>query len=251
MSKASPLSPDEINLKLAENDDIRPRVNHDRESLGPVPRYDGYLSSLSVGSNSIDIQTEILTEPKPSIVVTAYFFGRVLLSLEKSFRPGDRNARQLAVNYHRAMEKKIRTKLASHQVASARKKQSQPADQGANFEAELAILGLIEGIAGGCLVDVESGRMLWKCGDGPIGLDLFAAAGAEIIREKKKMIQALELSGGVEDILITFETQYHIIRPVTKKENLSLYVVLEREKTNLAMARHQLKVFEQKGLSVP
>ncbi len=58
-------------------------------------------------------------------------------------------------------------------------------------------------------------------------------------------MKTLGYNDAFEDMLISLQTQYHIIRPLAKAQALFLYVVLDQDKSNLAMARHSLKEFEK------
>ncbi|GAA1401285.1 hypothetical protein GCM10009639_43360 [Kitasatospora putterlickiae] len=105
----------------------------------------------------------------------------------------------------------------------------------------------IEGAIGAALVDYNSGMALATL-DGPGGLDLnVAAAGnTDVVRAKMRTMDMLGLSDGIEDILITLTSQYHLIRPLThiSGKGLFLYLALDKGRANLAMARHQLTRIE-------
>lgn len=108
----------------------------------------------------------------------------------------------------------------------------------------LEALQSIDGFVAAALVDSSSGLALATKGEG-IDLELAAAGNTEVIRAKTKTANALKLNDNVEDILITLGKQYHLLRPLDRNPELFLYLVLDRKKSNLAMARHELKSFEQ------
>jgi hypothetical protein len=117
-----------------------------------------------------------------------------------------------------------------------------------NIEAALKEAMNIEGAVGACLVDWESGMSLGAVGGGKyLDLDVAAAGNTEVIRAKMRTMESLRLDDTIEDILITLSKQYHLIRLLKSNrsdQGLFLYLVLDRQRANLALARHNLKRIE-------
>ncbi|MEV7092253.1 hypothetical protein AB0M80_05370 [Amycolatopsis sp. NPDC051045] len=117
-----------------------------------------------------------------------------------------------------------------------------------NIETALKEALSISGAVGAALVDYESGMALGTLGGGDwLDLDTAAAGNTEVVRSKLRVISALRLDDEIEDILITLGRQYHLIRllkPAKSHSALFLYLVLDRERANLALARHYLKNIE-------
>jgi predicted regulator of Ras-like GTPase activity (Roadblock/LC7/MglB family) len=95
----------------------------------------------------------------------------------------------------------------------------------------------VAGALGVALVDYESGMCLGTAGTG-LNMEIAAAGNMEVMKAKARVMRDLGIKGGIEDILITLESQYHIIRPIGSA--LFLYLALDRKQGNLALARHKL-----------
>lgn len=103
----------------------------------------------------------------------------------------------------------------------------------------------IDGCVGACIVDSNSGMTLGAAGGGTVDLEAAAAGNTEVVRAKRKTMKALNLQDNIEDILITLGKAYHIIRPLQSNDALFIYLVLDRSRANLAMARHSLRNIEK------
>lgn len=108
-----------------------------------------------------------------------------------------------------------------------------------NIQDSMNDLMTVDGAMCCAVVDANSGMLLGGTGAG-VDLDIAAAGNTEVVRAKMKTMSLLKLNDSIEDILITLGKQYHIIRPMAKKAGLFLYLVLDKNRSNLALARRKV-----------
>jgi hypothetical protein len=120
----------------------------------------------------------------------------------------------------------------------------QTSDMSSNLKQCMDTAMTIDGAQAVALVDHRSGMCLAQAGGG-MNLELAAAGNTEVVRAKLKTMEILGLRRGIEDILITLGDQYHLIRLVPNIEGLFLYLVLDKAKGNLALARYKLTDIER------
>jgi len=117
-----------------------------------------------------------------------------------------------------------------------------------NIEIVLKEAMQIDGAIGTALVDYTSGMTLGQAGgNGQLDLEVAAAGNTEIVRAKMRTMESLRLRESIEDILITLDTQYHLIRLISgpSGRGLFLYMALDKRRANLALARHKLANLER------
>jgi hypothetical protein len=107
-----------------------------------------------------------------------------------------------------------------------------------NEKIALSEMMTLDGAQCTALVDANSGMMLASLGSG-VDLEMAAAGNTEVVRAKLKTMATLGIKDHIEDILITLGSAYHIITLVQGKQGLFLYTVLDKSRSNLAMARRK------------
>ncbi|GIH97026.1 hypothetical protein ACFFMN_36350 [Planobispora siamensis] len=118
-----------------------------------------------------------------------------------------------------------------------------------SMEVSLKEMMTIDGALGAAVVDYNSGMALGTLGGSKdLDLQVAAAGNTEVVKAKLRTMEALGLKEAIEDILITLTSQYHVIRPIAGRggKGLFLYLALDRNRANLAMARHTLRGIEEK-----
>lgn len=118
----------------------------------------------------------------------------------------------------------------------------------ANLDVALKSAMGIQGAIGVALVDYTSGMTLGVAGGtSEIDLTVAAAGNTDVVRAKMRTIEMLKLEDEIEDMLITLGSQYHLIRPLSSRtgKGLFLYLMLSKSRSNLALARHQLRGIEE------
>lgn len=102
----------------------------------------------------------------------------------------------------------------------------------------------LDGAIAFAVVDHTSGMTLATVNAAPFDIELAAALNTEVVRSKLRAIQQLGGNREVEDILITLSDQLHLIVMSSDPRfaGVFCYLVLDRERGNLGLARHRLRL---------
>lgn len=110
-----------------------------------------------------------------------------------------------------------------------------------NIEGIVDEMMKINGAMASAVIDWESGMTLGMRTLGNFNVELAAAGNADVVKAKMNTMKSLDLHSSIVDILITLTDQYHIITMSKDQPELCLYLVVDSNKGNLALARTQLK----------
>ena len=102
----------------------------------------------------------------------------------------------------------------------------------------------IEGFLAAALVECESGMCLGSQARSEYDIETAASDSALLMRGERVLARDIAPNDAVEDLLISYGQQYHILRPLRSNQSFFLYGVFARTHSNLAMVRHALRAFE-------
>ncbi|WP_030261635.1 hypothetical protein [Streptomyces violens] len=119
----------------------------------------------------------------------------------------------------------------------------------AGVDETLRGLWEVDGVLGVSVVDYYSRLLLGAIGH-PAGPDLEKAAlvDTDVVRAKLAALETLGYSPDrMEDILITLDDEYHLIRPLSRcgNDGIFVYVVLNRARADLPAVRKWLREAEE------
>jgi len=110
----------------------------------------------------------------------------------------------------------------------------------------LAPVMAIDGFRLGCLIDGSTGMVLASLEnqDGPVS-PTAAAGAADVINVLNLLNGRLATGENLEDVTVTFSDSFFIVRPVRRDGDpqILLLVIMDRQRTNLAMARRSIRDF--------
>jgi hypothetical protein len=101
--------------------------------------------------------------------------------------------------------------------------------------------GLVElaGARYAALVDSTTGMVLGHAGESN-ELEIVAAANTEVVRAQLGSMATLKSGDAIDDIIITLSTHYDIVRPLAANPSIFLYLAMDKNKSNMALARFKV-----------
>ncbi|MEW6098582.1 MAG: hypothetical protein AB1666_05290 [Pseudomonadota bacterium] len=106
----------------------------------------------------------------------------------------------------------------------------------------------LEGMLGCCAVDATTGLVLQaeRAADAPdLPLELAAATHTEVLRAHRRQAGSLGTTDRVEEIIVTQGPRHQVLRTLSAQPQVFLLAVLDKQRTNLALARFKIMEAEK------
>jgi len=117
-------------------------------------------------------------------------------------------------------------------------------DNRPSLEKVLETLLSFDGALCVAVVDSDSGMILGKAGSG-MEMDLAAANASVILRARLASTKALGTKEKIDDMLISLSSQVQIIHPLPQNPSIFTYLIGDKSKSSLAMARFKANEADQ------
>jgi predicted regulator of Ras-like GTPase activity (Roadblock/LC7/MglB family) len=120
----------------------------------------------------------------------------------------------------------------------------------AQARAALAPMLTLDGMLGCAVVDGNTGLVIARelREDQPVDVELAAAACAQVLRSHRQAARSMGISEHIEEIITTAGARHQLIRTLPRHAELFLMALLDKHRTNLALARFQL-IEVERGLA--
>jgi len=132
------------------------------------------------------------------------------------------------------------------QSQSSSNTQSRSSSDFLSVEESLNELMEIDGALGAAIVDYESGMTLGTVGGRNLDMELAGSGTTEVVRSERNIVNDLGLQERIEDILISLNHQYHLVRMCERHADVFIYLVIDRENGNLGLARRQIDQIDER-----
>ena len=111
----------------------------------------------------------------------------------------------------------------------------------------LADLGSIEGLLCCAVVDSVNGHVIARerRDEEEVDIDRAAAACAQVLRSHRLAARSMGLPDHIEEVTVSTATRHQLMRPLSRHTELFLFVLLNKQRSNLSLARFKLMEVEK------
>jgi len=136
---------------------------------------------------------------------------------------------------------------ATDAATSAQAQVSRGVLDAARGRQALASLLKLDGLLGCALVDAATGMVLAHEArdDQPLDMELAAAAATNVLRAHRDAARSMGLPDQIDEVITTAGSRHVLIRALQRHADLFIVTLLEKHRTNLALARFQLLEVER------